>query len=62
MAFLSKLFGKKDRDNEKKQNEVGQTALEDGSDCEERLTEEEIAAVLDILPPIVEDLRRMTRR
>ena len=25
-------------------------------------TEEEIAAVLDILPPIVEDLRRMTRR
>jgi cysteine desulfurase len=25
-------------------------------------TEEEIASVLDILPPIVEDLRRMTRR
>ena len=44
MAFLSKLFGKKDKENEKKQNEVEQTAPDDGSDCEEGLTEEEIAA------------------
>ena len=44
MAFLSKLFGRKDKENEKKQNEVEQTAPDDGSDCEEGLTEEEIAA------------------
>ena len=44
MAFLSKLFGKKDKENEKKQNEVEQTAPDDGSDFEEGLTEEEIAA------------------
>ena len=36
----------------------GSLRLTLGSDT----TEEEIAAVLDILPPIVEDLRRMTRR
>ena len=44
MAFLSKLFGKKDKENEKKQNEVEQIEIDDGSDCEEGLTEEEIAA------------------
>ena len=44
MAFLSKLFGRKDKENEKKQNEVEQIEIDDGSDCEEGLTEEEIAA------------------
>ena len=41
MAFLSKLFGKKDRDNE---NEIEEIDLEDEIDCEEDLTEEELLA------------------
>lgn len=44
MAFLSKLFGRKDKDNEKKQNEAQQTIPDGDNDGEEGLTEEEIAA------------------
>ena len=41
MAFLSKLFGKKDRDNE---NEIEEIDLDSEVDCEEELTEEELLA------------------
>ena len=41
MAFLSKLFGKKDRDNE---NEVEEIDLDDELGCEGDLTEEELLA------------------
>lgn len=44
MAFLSKLFGRKDKEDEKKQNEVNQTIPDGDNDGEEGLTEEEIAA------------------
>ena len=41
MAFLSKLFGKKDRDNE---NEIEEIDLDDELGCEGDLTDEEIEA------------------
>ena len=41
LAFLSKLFGKKDRDNE---NEIEEIDLDSEVDCEEELTEEELLA------------------
>ena len=43
MAFLSKLFGKKDKENEKKEKKRADK-IEESFDDEEELTEEEIAA------------------
>jgi len=44
MAFLSKLFGKKDKDNEKKDEAELPVEAEETDDESEELTEEEIAA------------------